>query len=145
MLVHLFFLAGVDLSRFSVSACGHNFFRECVKLALVATGQKHSCTFPCKRSGNSSSDRSASSVDHAFLLVSITFSVLSRLKHHLRPALGHESCELALERFGYASAPALGQGLGRGIRENILFAFLQPIEDALRRGLGRGLRYLEAS
>ena len=59
-------------------------------------------------------------------------------------ALWHESCELALEPLCYTSAPALRDGLGRRIGEDILFAFLQPIEDAPRRGLGGRLRYLEA-
>src|SRR5260370_19063845 len=65
--------------------------------------------------------------------------------HKIRRAPGHEGCELALESLDYASAPALGYGLGCGIGENILFPFLQPIEDPQRRGLGRGLRYLEAA
>ena len=49
-----------------------------------------------------------------------------------RRALRHEACVLALERLGYASAPAISDGLGSGIREDILFLILQPIEDALR-------------
>src|SRR5262245_1322861 len=57
----------------------------------------------------------------------------------------HETGELALERLDHASAPALGHGLGHGIREDVLLPFLQAIEDATRRGLGRGLRNLEAS
>ena len=63
----------------------------------------------------------------------------------IRRALRHESCELALQRFDYASAPALGDGQGRRIGKDVLFALLQTIEDAQRRGLGRGFRYLEPS
>jgi hypothetical protein len=54
----------------------------------------------------------------------------------IRRALLHESRVLALERLGYASAPAVRHGLGRGIGEDIFFPFLQPIEDARRRRLG---------
>src|SRR5579864_1175014 len=57
----------------------------------------------------------------------------------------HESCELAFEGLAYASAPALSNGLGRGIGEDVLVPFFQAIEDALRRGFGRGLRYIEAT
>ena len=46
--------------------------------------------------------------------------------------LRHETCVLTLERLGYAIAPALGDGLRRGIGEDILFAILQSIEDARR-------------
>src|ERR1022692_913200 len=58
----------------------------------------------------------------------------------LRYALGHETCELTFERLDYSIAPALGDGRGCRIGEDILFTFFQPVEDALRRGLGRGLR-----
>ena len=34
---------------------------------------------------------------------------------------------------------------GRGVGKDIVFAFFQPIEDALRRRLGRRLRCLEAA
>ena len=51
-------------------------------------------------------------------------------------AFRHEGLELALERLGHAHAPALGDGQGRGIGEDVLVAFLQAIEDALRRRLG---------
>src|SRR5580692_6126580 len=56
-----------------------------------------------------------------------------------------EARVLALERLGYTAAPALRNGLGSGIGEDILFVSLQPIEDSLRYRLGRGFRYLEAS
>jgi len=59
--------------------------------------------------------------------------------------LRHESCELALEGLGYASAPALRDGLGHRIGEDFLFSFLQPIEDAYSGGLGRGFHYLGAA
>src|SRR5580658_5258635 len=58
---------------------------------------------------------------------------------------GHKTCVLTLERLGYASAPALRDGLRRWIREDVLFTILQPIEDAHCDGFRRGLRYLEAS
>src|SRR6266478_3175731 len=61
----------------------------------------------------------------------------------LRRALRHESCELALERLGYAGAPPLRDRLGHGIGEDVLFASLQAVEDASRRGLGRDLGYVE--
>src|ERR1700737_439914 len=63
----------------------------------------------------------------------------------IRRAPRHESCELALERLDCASAPALGDGQGHGVGKDFVFAFFQPIEDALRRGGGRGLRSLEAA
>src|SRR5215472_8086981 len=68
-----------------------------------------------------------------------------KIRRRFAALFWHESCELTLELLGYASAPTLGHGLRRGIGEDILFPFLQPIEDAQRRGLGRRLRYLEAS
>src|SRR6266478_2226508 len=61
----------------------------------------------------------------------------------LRRALRHESCELALERLGYAGAPLLRDRLGHGIGEDVIVAFLQAVEDASRRGLGRDLGYVE--
>ena len=39
--------------------------------------------------------------------------------------LRHETCVLALECLGYASAPAVGDGLRRWIGEDILFTILQ--------------------
>src|SRR5438477_937091 len=56
-----------------------------------------------------------------------------------------ESGELALECLGCTCAPALCDGLGRGIGKDFLFAFLQSVEDALRRRLRRSLWYIEAS
>src|SRR5580692_3580663 len=63
-----------------------------------------------------------------FVLSVARFANLS--KH--RCALRHEARVLALERLGYATAPALRDGLENGIGEDILFVSLQPIEDALR-------------
>src|SRR5258706_4563116 len=63
----------------------------------------------------------------------------------IRCAFRHESCELALERLGYTSAPAFGDGHGRGVWKDLLFAFFHPVEDTLRRRLGRGLRDLKAA
>ena len=62
-----------------------------------------------------------------------------------RHGLRHKDCELMLECLDYAIAPALGDGLGRGIREDVLFPFLESIEDAQRRRLHRGLRDIEAA
>src|SRR5215510_9409090 len=60
-------------------------------------------------------------------------------------ALPHVSCEPALERLGSTGAPALGDGLRIRIGKDVLFSFLQSVEDASRRELGRGFRYVEAS
>src|SRR5437016_13424037 len=59
--------------------------------------------------------------------------------------LRREHCELAFERLAYTCAPTLGDGQRRGIGKDILFAFLQPIEDVPRRGFRRHLRYVEAA
>jgi len=59
--------------------------------------------------------------------------------------LRRENCELALECLAYTCAPTLGDGQRRGIGKDILFAFLQPIEDFPRRGFRRHLRYVEAA
>src|SRR6267142_2837718 len=59
--------------------------------------------------------------------------------------LRHESGELALKRLGYPSAPALRDGPGRGIGEDLLFAFFQAVEDAYGYGLSRDFRYVEAA
>src|SRR6267154_5391029 len=64
---------------------------------------------------------------------------------HIRYALGHETCELALECLECACTPALREGQGRRVGKDFVFAFFQPIEDALRGGGGRGLRDLEAA
>src|SRR5580704_9325693 len=57
----------------------------------------------------------------------------------------HEGGELALERLRRAVAPPLGDRLGGGIREDVLFAPRQPIEDSLSGGLGGGLWDVEVS
>src|SRR5215469_6178052 len=44
----------------------------------------------------------------------------------IRHGLRCESCELALESSACARAPSLRDGLGRGIGENLLFAFSDP-------------------
>ena len=49
-----------------------------------------------------------------------------------RRALRQKTCVLAFERFGYAGAPALGDGLRRWIGEDILFTVFQAIEDSRR-------------
>ena len=56
-------------------------------------------------------------------------SVLSfcRLESH---ALWGENRGLAFEGLGYAVAPALGNGLGKAIRENLLFPFSTPSKKA---------------
>src|SRR5215472_12782314 len=72
------------------------------------------------------------------------FGTSLKIRRRFAALFWHEGGVLALELLRYASAPALGHGLGRGIGEDILFPFLQPIEDAQRRGLWRRLRYLEA-
>src|SRR5262249_24776652 len=68
-----------------------------------------------------------------------------RTSRRIRCALLHEARELALERLGHAGMPALGDGLGGGIREDFLFASLQSIEDPSRCGLGSSLRNLESA
>jgi hypothetical protein len=65
----------------------------------------------------------------------------SRTCHTLR----QESCELAFESLCDPGAPALGDGLGRGVGEDLLFAFFQSIEDACSRRFGRDFRYVEAA
>src|SRR4029077_3401096 len=45
---------------------------------------------------------------------------------HIRYALGHETRELALERLGDASAPALGDGLRRGVGKDVVFPLSRP-------------------
>src|SRR5271154_667389 len=62
-----------------------------------------------------------------------------------RRSLRHEACELALQRLGCAIAPIRGDGLGRGVGKNFVFALFQTIENTLRRRLGRCLRYIEAA
>src|SRR5208283_26542 len=57
----------------------------------------------------------------------------------------HKACVLLLECLGDATAPALGDGLRRRVREDVLFVVLQTIEDALRDGLGRSLGDLESA
>ncbi len=61
----------------------------------------------------------------------IPASSIRNLRNNRR-ALRHEACVLALERLGYTAAPALRNGLGSGVGEDILFVSLQPIEDSLR-------------
>src|SRR6266550_478541 len=46
-----------------------------------------------------------------------------------------ERRQLALERLGHAVAPALSQGLGHGIGEDVLLFFLDGVEDGSRDGL----------
>ena len=91
---------------------------------------------------------------HFFLGASVTvFVVGSKLSAvascatspRNRCAFRHETCELALERLDCASAPARGEGLGRGVGKDVVFAFFQSIEDTLRSRLGRGLWYVEAA
>src|SRR6266700_2617982 len=67
------------------------------------------------------------------------------VSRNFRRALRYEGSELALERLGYASAPAVGNGLRHGVGKDFLVASFQTIEDAHRRRLGRSLRYLEAA
>ena len=62
-----------------------------------------------------------------------------------RCVLRRECCELALECLAYSGAPALGDGLGRGIGKDFLFTFLQSVEDAGSCGFGRDFRYVEAA
>src|SRR5262249_15835668 len=69
MPVHCLFVESVDLGRFSLSARSHDLFRDYVYLAAVAACQKHSRTFPCKRSGNGAADPAAASVDHRVLIL----------------------------------------------------------------------------
>jgi hypothetical protein len=62
--------------------------------------------------------------------------VSTSIYHLRRHALWHESGELALECLAYSGAPALGDGLGRGIGEDFLFAFFQAVEGACGHGFG---------
>ena len=71
----------------------------------------------------------------------ISFAVLCGTRRIVR----RECCELALKRLAHSGAPALGDGLGRGIGEDVLFAFFQSIEDACSRRFGRDFRYVEAA
>jgi hypothetical protein len=64
-----------------------------------------------------------------FYSLPVTFATLSQIRRARR----HESCELALQRLGYAGAPARRDGLGRWIEKNVLFALFQTIEDTHRR------------
>src|SRR5438034_8447057 len=54
--------------------------------------------------------------------------------------LRREHCELAFERLAYTCAPTLGDGQRRGIGKDILFAFLQPIEDVPSPRVGAQVR-----
>ena len=45
----------------------------------------------------------------------------------------NKSGVLALERLGGTGAPSLSDGLGIGIGKDVVFSFLQSIEDASRR------------
>src|ERR1700690_481092 len=74
----------------------------------------------------------------------ISVATSDRLRSLMRARL-HEPCKLTFHRLDRAVPPALGDRLGRGIGKDILFAFLEPVEDPLRCGLDRGLRYLEAA
>src|SRR5215831_5483749 len=62
-----------------------------------------------------------------------------------RRLLLNKSCVLALQQLGGTRTPGLGNGLRIRIGEDVLFSFLQPIENPSRRGLGRSLGYVEAS
>src|ERR1022692_3246821 len=60
---------------------------------------------------------------------------------------GLRCCErrvLALEGLDRTAAPAFGQGLRRGIGEDVFLSVLHPVEDGPRDGLRRGLGYVEA-
>jgi hypothetical protein len=52
---------------------------------------------------------------------------------------------LAFERLCHAGAPALGDGLGCGIGEDLLFTPFQSVEDAFRGSRGCGLWNVEAA
>src|SRR5260370_31441964 len=72
-------------------------------------------------------------------------STTLRASRNFRRALRYESCELALKRLGYASTPAIANGLQHRVGKDILVAFFQTIEDAHRRALGRNLRNHEVA
>src|SRR5260221_11751187 len=81
------------------------------------------------------------------IIVCFPFESVAKIatSYHIRYALGHETCELALERLECACTPALRDGQGRRVGKDFVFAVFQPIEDALRGGGGGGLRDLEAA
>ncbi len=63
-----------------------------------------------------------------------------------RDGLGlQERSVLALKRLGRPRVPAVGEGQGQGIGEDVLLALADPVEDALRDGLGRSLRDVEGA
>src|ERR1035438_7061770 len=60
---------------------------------------------------------------------------------------GLRCCErgvLALEGLDRAAAPAFGQGLRRGIGEDVFLSVLHAVEDGSRDRFGGGLGYVEA-
>lgn len=68
-----------------------------------------------------------------FLHRAVCESIPDRASRSFRDAGLPEDCELAFKSLGYAGAPSLGDGLRDGIREDIVFAFFQAIEDTLSR------------
>src|SRR5262250_529004 len=67
-----------------------------------------------------------------------------RPSRSFRHVLRDEDCLLVFERLGYTVAPAVSDGLGHGIRENLLFASFEAIEDGHCDGLGRSFREIDA-
>src|SRR5580658_1135490 len=77
----------------------------------------------------------------SFCLRRLVATTLRSTRRHLR----QEGCKLLLKRLGCPGAPALGNGLRHRIGKNLLFAFLQPIEDASCNQLRRSLWDVQVS